>query len=168
MNYKEYAIESRKFDLTAEWPDAHRYVHAALGLISEYGELLEATDTTNRIEEAGDFCWYLRILCDLAHIDDIFTIEFAPIPKPIFFDIANTAKRWFVAGKMPPESQLREQVAQCLSILCSRCVDLNMLEVLDANIAKLNLRTANKTKTYAETADEAARDRAAEAKIIAQ
>ena len=53
---------------------SHRTLHAAIGLVTESGELLDAlkkalfygrpVDITNVKEEAGDILWYLAILFD--------------------------------------------------------------------------------------------------------
>lgn len=167
MMWREYVIEARKFDLTANWPQSHRFVHAFTGLVSDYGELLEATSIGNRIEEMGDMFWYLHILCDLAHVDDIEDFNLNPAPTgSVFCPMADTAKRWFVAGKVPSEAQLRQHVRDVLALMCDRSQGIHFSDALQKNIEKLNLRTANKSKTYADTADEAARDRAAEAAIF--
>ncbi len=56
-----------------------RMVHASIGLSTESAELLDAVkkmlfygkplDTVNVLEEIGDICWYLAILCDALNID---------------------------------------------------------------------------------------------------
>ena len=167
MKWTEYVIEARKFDLTANWPQSHRFVHAFTGILSDYGELVEATTPGNLTEEMGDVCWYLHILCDLAHVEDIETLNLEPATKgSVFFPMADTAKRWFVAGKVPSEAQLVQHVRGVVSLMIDESKGVNFHEMLAKNIEKLNLRTANKSKTYADTADEAARDRAAEAAIF--
>jgi hypothetical protein len=167
MKWTEYVIEARKFDHTADWPQSHRFLHAFTGIVSDYGELVNATSPGNRVEEMGDVCWYLHILCDLAHVEDIETLNLAKGNEgSVFFPMANTGKRWFVAGKVPSEAQLVEHVRGVVALLIDQSVGINFHEMLAKNIEKLNLRTANNTKNYAQTADEAARDRAAEAAIF--
>jgi NTP pyrophosphatase (non-canonical NTP hydrolase) len=62
-----------------------RMLHGLIGLCTESGELLDAMkkhlyygkelDTVNMLEEIGDLCWYLAIICDVADIDFAEQIE---------------------------------------------------------------------------------------------
>lgn len=72
------ATESPRRDLNTV--DVHfRTLHAALGIATESGELLDMLkktifygkpfDRTNLIEECGDMFWYVALLCDANEID---------------------------------------------------------------------------------------------------
>jgi NTP pyrophosphatase (non-canonical NTP hydrolase) len=75
MNNQEYIKLATRTESTLN-PD--RILHAALGLATEAGELLDAKkremfynkplDWHNLIEEAGDIFWYLAILCDAMNV----------------------------------------------------------------------------------------------------
>ncbi len=68
-----------------------RTMHAAFGLVTESGELLDMLkkylfygkifDRTNLIEELGDLTWYLGIMCDANGIDlqDVFDRNIAKL-----------------------------------------------------------------------------------------
>ena len=82
MNPKEYVsnavkTESRDHEQIAhrlESPKTQRLLHAAIGISTEGGEMLDAVkkhiyyggalDEVNLAEEAGDTFWYLALLCD--------------------------------------------------------------------------------------------------------
>jgi NTP pyrophosphatase (non-canonical NTP hydrolase) len=69
MNWKEYLVMSEKTMSTefhCELKD-ERLLHAVIGVLTEIEELLDnhigdEQDDTNRLEEAGDVCWYLAII----------------------------------------------------------------------------------------------------------
>jgi len=79
MNYEEF----NKLALRTESPNFHqpdpRILHAAIGCVTESGEMLDALkkqmyygrelDLTNVKEEAGDILWYLAILFDTVGTD---------------------------------------------------------------------------------------------------
>lgn len=62
-----------------------RMLHGLIGLCTESGELLDAMkkhlyygkelDTVNMLEEIGDLCWYLAIICDVMGIDFAEQVE---------------------------------------------------------------------------------------------
>lgn len=74
MNTKDFIQNA----IRTESPNFHqpnaRILHAAIGCVTESGEMLDALkkqifygkelDVTNVKEEAGDLCWYLAILFD--------------------------------------------------------------------------------------------------------
>ena len=72
MKYKEYVSNVRRTEAGASRRD--RLLHAALGLVTESGEIADTMkralfyeshiDETNLIEEAGDVLWYLAVLLD--------------------------------------------------------------------------------------------------------
>lgn len=69
MNWKEYLVMSEKTMSTEFYCDKkdERLLHAVIGVLTEIEELLDnhigdKQDDTNRLEEAGDVCWYLAII----------------------------------------------------------------------------------------------------------
>ena len=69
MNWKEYLVMSEKTMSTEFHCDKkdERLLHAVIGVLTEIEELLDnhigdKQDDTNRLEEAGDVCWYLAII----------------------------------------------------------------------------------------------------------
>lgn len=172
MTWKEYAVESAKFDMTADRPADFRCAHYILGILGDFDELAEAlanNDRPNIIEEMGDASWYVTQLCTLAHITDLTQLDFSVETAPWRYGaLADTAKRWLIGGKVPSEAQLRELCKSTLDVLgrigVAHNIDIN--DVYTRNIAKLNARSAGNTKKYAETLDESARDRKAERAIM--
>jgi len=75
-----------------------RMLHGLIGLCTESGELLDAMkkhlyygkdlDTVNMLEEIGDLCWYLAIICDVSGLDFAVQIE-----KAIEFKVIKQEKR---------------------------------------------------------------------------
>lgn len=73
--YQELAIRTAKFMATTEFD----LIHVALGLGGEAGEFVDAIkkhviygkelDEQNLIEEAGDMCWYIALLCHILGIE---------------------------------------------------------------------------------------------------
>lgn len=81
-SYKTYVEDAKRTDCDYEpvvgrviRVDTLRLLHAAMGLCTESGELLDnlkkhffygkPIDRTNLIEEAGDLLWYVAILADV-------------------------------------------------------------------------------------------------------
>lgn len=62
-DYIEKALRTESVDLFKV--DCPRVLHAAIGVNTEIGELLLATDETNMIEEIGDVLWYMAILANV-------------------------------------------------------------------------------------------------------
>lgn len=90
-NYIELALktETKDYETIAKryTPSMARLMHAASGLTTESGELLDMLkkhlnygkdfDKPNAIEELGDLCWYLAIACDELGVsfEEIMTIN---------------------------------------------------------------------------------------------
>ena len=167
MTWNEYAEAAGKFDLTKDREQSVQFVHAYLGFCSEFEELENAVDTNNLgnvKEELGDQCWYIAILSRLTKHEPDMSAE-GGISQS---EGANLAKRWFIGGKPPSESAIN-MLANTMYKNVTRVAmhfKIPMHEIYEANIAKLTARSAGATKSYAETLEEANRDRAAEAKIM--
>ncbi len=166
MTWNEYAEAAGKFDLTKGREQSVQFVHGYLGFMSEIGELETAISThniPNIKEELGDQCWYIGVLSRLTkHEPDVSSDSYATE-----YGAANLAKRWFIGGKAPSEAAINT-VTNTMFLNVFRMAQrygIPMDEIYKANIAKLTLRTAG-NKSYAETLDEANRDRAAEAQIM--
>jgi hypothetical protein len=167
MTWNEYAEAVAKFEATADKPHELRFAHAYLGFMSEIGELESACQThdhPNIKEELGDQCFYVAIPSRMTrHEPDVsakgHTTE---------YDAANLVKRWLFGGKHPSEAAINN-VTDTMFINVLRAAQrygIAMEDIYQANFDKLNKRLAGGTKTYAQTADEDQRDRAAEAKIM--
>lgn len=76
---QDYIKQAIRTESTINDPVIRRLEHAAIGICTEGGELLDALkkvifygkelDTTNMKEEVGDILWYLAILCDALGTD---------------------------------------------------------------------------------------------------
>lgn len=103
MTHEQYLIESARTCVPAE--PADNFVHGALGLTSEFGELivaLNANDVVNIDEEHGDMLWYEALIertvprttaCGLYVSNQVVPILLA--------ELSNYAKRWKFYGKVP-------------------------------------------------------------------
>jgi NTP pyrophosphatase (non-canonical NTP hydrolase) len=85
-----------------ESPEAMRILHAAMGLCTETGELMDALkkhifygktlDRVNLLEEGGDVCWYLLVLSDC--LRDVTGPELCPFEEMIDRMLAKLRKRY--------------------------------------------------------------------------
>lgn len=66
MKYVEFirSVESTSFHAPNQ-----RLLHAAMGICTEVGELLELESDEHLIEEAGDLCWYIALGYDTLGLD---------------------------------------------------------------------------------------------------
>ena len=98
-DYIEQAIrtESADFEAIARrltgTEESMRLLHAAMGIATESGELLDMlkkrffygkpVDRVNAIEEMGDLCWYMAIACDVLGVsfEEIMAINIAKLKK---------------------------------------------------------------------------------------
>ncbi len=166
MTWNEYAEAAGKFDLTKDREQSVQFVHAYLGFCSELSELdqaIQIDDIPNIKEELGDQCWYIAILSRMTKHEPDMNAS-GGISQA---DGANLAKRWFIGGKHPSEAAINTLADTMYknTARTARQFRIPMEEIYEANIAKLTLRLSG-GKTYAQTADEDQRDRAAEAKIM--
>lgn len=66
MNYVDFvkSVESTSWHQPNE-----RLLHAAMGLVTETGELFELESEEHELEELGDICWYLALAYDVLDMD---------------------------------------------------------------------------------------------------
>lgn len=79
MSNSQFVKDSLRTESPNYYPQDPRIIHAAIGLVTESGELIDALkkamfygkklDLTNIKEEAGDILWYLAILFDALGTD---------------------------------------------------------------------------------------------------
>jgi NTP pyrophosphatase (non-canonical NTP hydrolase) len=79
MNNEQFTKDALRTESPNYFQQDPRVLHAAFGLVTEAGELLDALkkatfygkplDVTNIKEEAGDILWYLAILFDAINTD---------------------------------------------------------------------------------------------------
>lgn len=167
MTWNEYVTASAHLELTKNDTRDRRFVHGFLGFLSEIGELEDAANAGSKPgikEELGDQCFYIATLCRLTQHEP--TLDFEGGVKQS--DAANLAKRWFIAGKDPSEAAINALINTLFKMVFNTAQHyaLDMSDIYEANLTKLNARSAGGTKSYAETLEEAERDRAAEAKIM--
>lgn len=167
MTWNEFVAATEKFELTRNETPALRFTHAYLGYCSEVGELETAVDTDNVQnikEELGDQFWYIAILSRLTNHEPDLSAEGGVSQA----EGANLAKRWLIGNKTPSEAAVNALANTMFrhSVRVARNFEIPIEDIYEANIAKLTLRSAGGTKTYAETLEESNRDRATEAKIM--
>lgn len=153
MTLPEYIEQTRTTDLV------NTVKHAALGLISEIGEVygvlarVERGDKIDRAErmtaELGDVAWYLARLCDLGQFQQPSAIT----PKDMKWHAERNVEflLWVLAcfahgaegeGKLWRANDARTQWSVWFA-LC-RAENLDPLAVLESNLAKLRDRAARK------------------------
>lgn len=156
MNFHEYvklAIRTESKVMIGSKRNT-RIAHAALGLTSELSELFEASiedkPDWNRVEELGDLCWYLAIICDELGIADEHLIpgilqEFKSTGPQFVIDglvvsvgqLANEAKRMIFYQAPPNYVAIVNATRRCLAALCTR-EEFEL--ILVKNIRKLAIR----------------------------
>lgn len=138
-----------------------RLLHASLGLTTELKEFRDAQaslDIKNQIEELGDLPWYLAVIYNLlpygAQIEVTKYVEPKEGLDPEFYvaQIADIAKRVVFYGtdmhtpsKHYPDGMLVALVDCVTKLLCwvdetARLLNINVVEVWEANIKKLEKR----------------------------
>lgn len=167
MTWNEFVAATEKFELTRNDARSLRFTHAYLGYCSEFGELETAVDTNNVQnikEELGDQFWYIAILSRLTDHEPDLSSEGGVSQA----EGANLAKRWLIGNKTPSEAAVNALADTMFknSVRVAQHFKIPIEDIYEANISKLTLRSAGGTKSYAETLEEANRDRAAEAKIM--
>lgn len=83
MNSKQFIKDAIRTESPNFYAPNPRILHAAIGCVTEAGEMIDAIkksvyygrplDTTNILEESGDLLWYLAILFD--ELDTDFETE---------------------------------------------------------------------------------------------
>lgn len=140
--------------------DSPRILHAVIGVNTEVGELLLATNETNWIEEIGDVLWYIAVLADEieASFDELNLLgqmEEADVSMVSLFSYANSAldliKRGLFYGVELDQLGLARCIGVVLHLLKTMLEqeELTLEMAMDANIAKLTRRYGDKFTTEA-------------------
>jgi len=61
----DYVAFVKSVESTSWHEPNHRLLHAAMGLVTETGELFELESEEHELEELGDICWYLALAYDV-------------------------------------------------------------------------------------------------------
>lgn len=160
MNWEEYVplalrTETRINPHTgAVHGTIERLLHAAIGLCTESGELLDAykkhifygkpLDHVNIKEELGDICWYMAIVCDVVH--DMPGMIASGGSKPLLeIVVLNQLCANLLAGYTDPRTW-GDLFGPITRAVINQCVlhGFTLDEVLEANIAKLRVRYPEK------------------------
>lgn len=151
-NYIELALRTESLDKFKV--DAPRALHAALGLTTEFAELVTSTDRTNLKEEVGDLLWYCAILADELEITfngakvqaDTGVIEGHDHElQSVFFavgEINDVVKRACFYGLELDRRRLAKNLGLLLLTIeyAIRHEKLTLEQCMEANIAKLKKR----------------------------
>lgn len=131
------------------------FTHAVLGIVTELHEYMNATDTTNQLEEAGDMMFYFeaarQVLDEHSPLDpeafaEAEAVALATLANGLSLaDVAtpwmDVAKRWVGYGKAPAmtTTQVLAGLSAMISYVVVRCHDCghNEQQVMTANIEKL-------------------------------
>lgn len=157
MNLKEYQIEANR-TCPNIGSDAVNLSHMALGMFSEFSEMVDSVETGDRIniaEEVADFYWYLANYCTIRNYDLSFINENKVVIdgfecNDFFYNISilqDFVKKYLAYGK---EINKEEEVwvIQCLMdnidemFIDSFDIDLELS--LQNNIDKLKIRYPDK------------------------
>lgn len=159
-NYRDLASRTEcdyNFEVLQRNSNHIRLLHAVLGLageLSEFREALESNDTTNLLEELGDFFWYLAI------IENILNLEFGENDNTLLTEGSSTdllndleyyicsmvdsLKRQIFYGALGKDwIYLGYQTFIILRTLC-KMFNSSVEEVKTKNIAKLKARYGDK------------------------
>jgi hypothetical protein len=170
---KYYALALRTASQTVD--AKHDVLHAAMGLVTESAELIDALkkhhaygrpiDWVNLREEIGDVLWYLPLLCRGLVIDPVAirsnpagpVLRCAP---PTFDDVLKVASGLMAHASMiltsatgitsmPLERTTVERTLSVLDTLAAGYLGTTLDEVGEINIAKLRARYRDKFTTEA-------------------
>lgn len=130
--------------------DLQQLLHGILGIAGEVGELLlSGEDTSNKIEEIGDLCWYVAACADSLNID-MEDIEFNGERTELYMEdlqvhtstLVDHIKRVIYYGidvDSDKVSNILGRILVCLNYAASEC-GVTLQVCLDKNIAKLKAR----------------------------
>jgi NTP pyrophosphatase (non-canonical NTP hydrolase) len=162
MNWKEYLELSEKTLSTQFHCDEkeQRLLHAVIGVLTEVEELLDnhigdEQDDTNRLEEAGDACWYLAIIgreMDLDYPQLIVKTKNDNPMKLVLKIVKNTCKLLDMMKKKiyynkPVDEYLFKTLTNLVMLDLSdymNTYDIDIQNSFDVNIAKLKARYGEK------------------------
>ena len=137
--YIEQALRTNSHAVGRQVRNSLDFAHACLGLVTEYHELGNAKDETNRREEQGDMCWYVALACHALDIDwPDFKLKATRPLDDLVFELADMGKKWFAYGKRPTTAYVEAYLTMILA---------HIDDVPDAqrrNIRKLRARYPDK------------------------
>lgn len=153
MTLEEYKIESARTS-PPDCTDPDRLVHCALGLVTEFIELIKAVETqdeVNTIEELGDTMWFLmegvRAAAPYTAIGaELKLSKEMRAPMHIHTRIADIAKAWKFYGKRPMFAELYALFDMVYTMVwnLARQMEVPVENILDCNISKLRARFPQK------------------------
>lgn len=137
--------------------------HAALGLTTEYAELLQAIvkgEFEGVTEEVADFFWYGALFCDVMQMTLQEVWDQAPRDRSstlvdsvvVLGNVVNFVKRVAIYDKVPTTQMmaaLKADLGYLLREVGGGVRPEQLSEALDANINKLKLRYPDKFSTEA-------------------
>jgi len=151
MTLPEYIKQTRTTDLV------NTVKHAALGLISEVGEVygvlakIERGDKIDRAErmtgELGDVAWFLARLTDLNQIKEIGPLLLHNYPHDTFDDLTHNLIGLAYRHLIRPDERVQEGYFRHAWTRWARLCqieNLDPLTVLESNLAKLRDRAARR------------------------
>lgn len=171
ISYIEQAMRTESVDLFKV--DSPRILHAAIGAVTEVGELLLATDDINLKEEMGDICWYVAIACDelkigfedLLLLADMERVEDDPFKALLggAGEALDTVKRGLFYGIDFDEAAFGRHFGTMLSALQIMADDegWDLTDLQQSNIAKLSRRYPEKFTSEAAVNRDTAAEREA-------
>lgn len=155
MKYVEFvrSVESTSFHAPNQ-----RLLHAAMGICTEVGELLELESDEHLIEEAGDLCWYLALGYDTLGLDwdaeddtDVPMRGETPVETLTIFatELLDMVKKQIFYGRELDHQKAAltlKILKQSLFLGLEMCDDetINLKNVVEANIKKLMKRYPGK------------------------
>ena len=162
MNWKEYLELSEK-TLSTQFhceEREQRLLHAVIGVLTEVEELLDnhigdEQDSTNRLEESGDVCWYLALIGREMNLDYpqllVKTKNDDPM-KLVLKIVKNTCKLLYMMKKKlyynkPIDENLFKTITTLVMLDVSdymNTYDIDIEKSFDVNIDKLKARYGDK------------------------
>jgi len=131
-----------------------RLLHAAMGMVTESGELIDAikkhlfygkpVDKVNMKEEIGDVCWYVALACDvLGIVPDAVIVGPADVLCQAMAAVYGSATCLIHSNN---EDTVMVSVNQVMGSMFAICENqsFSLGEILDTNIAKLKSRYPDK------------------------
>src|SRR5690554_3487676 len=102
-DYIQQALRTNSHVVGKHGRNSIDFTHACLGLVTEYHELVNATDEQNKREEEGDMCWYIALACHVIDVDwPQFMLNVTRPLDELVHELADIAKKRFAYGKRPP------------------------------------------------------------------
>lgn len=139
-----------------------RMLHGLMGMCTEAGEFIDALkrhlyygkelDTVNLLEEVGDLCWYLAIICDVMdlnfeeEVDKAMALNDDTECRPLLF-VASELNAVCGGNLVTMTTQGQPHVVTPLFVLIDELIDElegSWTEICDKNIAKLKARYGEK------------------------